>query len=160
VAEKSPLRLGVGVRDVNRFCIAVADSHLAAGAHVVVVSPLDKTFGEAVVVETAKQPCPGAADSPGLTSYELHPAKGDLRKTIALVGVVGGLDRFSVSDNSVIASDGAGKNATFRGCLADGGVHLTLWSGKPLESELLWHGFRFVDFDMDAENCTPKDQPK
>lgn len=47
-----------------------------------------------------------------------------------------------------------------KACLADGGVCLSLWSGKPMEGELLWRGFRFVDFDMDAENCTPKDQAK
>jgi hypothetical protein len=159
-AGRQSLRIGIGFRDASRFCVALQDSHLSPGSRVVVVSPLDRTWGETEVLEVARQPCPGTEDPSGRTSYELRLAKGEFQKTIALVGVVSGLEAFAVSDNTVTAADGNGKTASFRACLADGGVYLTLWSGKPLEGELLWHGFRFVDFDMDAENCTPKDQPK
>lgn len=159
-AGTQSLRIGIGFRDASRFCVAIGDSHLSPGSRLVVVSPLDKSWGEAEVVEVAKQSCPGTEDTTGENSYELRLVKGNSRKTIALAGVVSGLDAFAVSDNAVTAADRNGKTAIFRACLADGGVYLTLWSGKPLEGELLWHGFRFVDFDMDAENCTPKDEPK
>ncbi len=154
------LRLGVGVHDATHFCVAVEHPRLAVGSRVVVVSPLDRTWSEAVVTGAASQNCPGTADSTAESSYNLRLLKGKLPNTIALIGVVSGLNSFSLAGDQVIASDANGKTATFRACLADGGVYLSLWPGKPLEGDPIWRGFRFVDFDMDAENCTPKDQSK
>ena len=64
LSAKAP-QLALGFRDSDHFCIAVSNGHLAPGTHLKIIVPLDKKVGEAVVIEPAKQPCHGTADSPG-----------------------------------------------------------------------------------------------
>jgi hypothetical protein len=49
------------------------------------------------------------------------------------------------SVNDVVQSDldQNGETQNFRVCSTNDGVHLTLWSGQPLEGKLSWHGYYY-----------------
>ena len=49
-----------------------------------------------------------------------------------------------------------GKPVAFRECASGEGLHLTVWSGKPLESKRLWHFYFYLGNSMES-NCTEND---
>jgi hypothetical protein len=55
--------------------------------------------------------------------------------------------------------DGDGIVESFRACLSSEGLHLTVWSGLPLEGERRWHRYHYLGFELDpsAQDCTKAD---
>lgn len=49
-----------------------------------------------------------------------------------------------------------GQREHFRECASSEGLHRTVWTGKPLEGERLWHGYRYLGYDVE-ENCDKRD---
>ena len=52
-----------------------------------------------------------------------------------------------------------GKRLYFRACTSREGMHMTVWSGKPLAGKRVWHAYHYLGYDVEP-NCTPKDYPK
>jgi len=52
--------------------------------------------------------------------------------------------------------DGDGTPETFRQCASGEALHLTVWSGPPLEGPQGWHRYVFLGTDLEAD-CTEKD---
>lgn len=52
--------------------------------------------------------------------------------------------------------DGDGKPEFFRKCTGFEGVHFTVWSGKPLQGERIWHSFYYVDYETEP-SCKKQD---
>jgi len=51
-----------------------------------------------------------------------------------------------------------GKMETFRSCSSNDGVNLTVWSTKPLDGILVWHGFYYeASNTAPGPPCTPKE---
>jgi hypothetical protein len=77
-----------------------------------------------------------------------------------MIAVLGAAAPFTIGANNQVQADldQNGKFETFRACSADDGIHLTVWSGAPLDGTLLWHGHYY-----EASNpglgpaCTPKE---
>jgi len=55
-----------------------------------------------------------------------------------------------------IASLGRPRAAGFRSCASAEGVHLTVWSGRPLRSRRIWHAYVPLGHDVEP-SCTPRD---
>jgi hypothetical protein len=71
--------------------------------------------------------------------------------------VFGSASRFVKRGDSVTADvDGDGTPESFRSCASSEGLHLTVWSGKPLEGKLRWHEYYYLGYDVEAD-CTAKD---
>ena len=65
----------------------------------------------------------------------------------------------SVNLKSGVASadlDGDGQAEYFRACTSDEGIHLTVWSGRPLKGKRQWHWYVALHFAT-VPSCTTKD---
>jgi len=62
-------------------------------------------------------------------------------------------------NNNVQADlDQNGKHEAFRACSGNDGIHLTVWSGNPLDGTLLWHGYYYEPSNPGlGPSCTPKE---
>lgn len=49
-----------------------------------------------------------------------------------------------------------GKNEYFRECTSNEGLHLTVWTGKPLKGKRIWHSYYNFSYDT-KPNCKVKD---
>jgi hypothetical protein len=156
-------RIGVAVRTGARTCLAIKNKALPADSPVTLVNPnLPQSFTEAQIGAQSGSPCPVTKDiDPTITSYELRLAKGEdsIRKLVPLVGVVGPAIAFMTTNLTVQADlDANHKVQTFRSCSANDGIHLTVWSGNPLEGALLWHGYYYEPENPgQGPACTPKE---
>lgn len=52
--------------------------------------------------------------------------------------------------------DKDGKNESFRSCTSMEGVHLTVWSGRPLTGRRVWHKYYYLGYDT-VPTCTKKE---
>ncbi len=49
-----------------------------------------------------------------------------------------------------------GKDEYFRECTSNEGLHLTVWTGKPLIGKRIWHSYYNFNYDT-MPNCKEKD---
>ena len=52
--------------------------------------------------------------------------------------------------------NGDGRDEFFRSCTSSEGLHLTIWSGKPLIGKRRWHYYYYLHYDTEP-NCRKKD---
>jgi hypothetical protein len=52
--------------------------------------------------------------------------------------------------------DGDGRREFFRDCTSNEGIHLTVWSGKPLSGKRRWHFYYYLGYDV-VPSCKRKD---
>ena len=156
-------RLGVAVTTSSRTCFAIQNANLAVGAPVTLVSPMSpQTFVQAEISATSSTPCPISKEvDPTVTNYDLQVSKAaSLPKLTPLIAVVGPSAPFSVGPNNSLTAnlDQNNKTQSFRSCAASDGIHLTVWSGNPLDGTLLWHGYYYEPGNPGAgPACTPKE---
>jgi hypothetical protein len=155
-------RIGLAVTTGSRTCIAIHNANLTIGSPITLVSPsMPQTFTQAEISATSASPCPITKDVDTTASnYDLHLKEGGLGKLTPLIAVVGKSAAFSTSANNVVSADldQNGKSQSFRACSAGDGIHLTVWSGAPLDGTLLWHGFYYEPNNAAAgPACGPKE---
>jgi len=88
-------------------------------------------------------------------SYEFESQYQELNPVA--IAFVGNSQAVSLQSGVVIADlNGDGKVEYFRSCTSTEGVHLTVWTGRPLESERQWHWYIDLNFET-VPSCTTKD---
>lgn len=75
---------------------------------------------------------------------------------IAVVGAIGGITTSNGKASAKLANAPAGSRLAFRVCTSGEGMHLTVWSGKPLTGKRVWHRYHYLGYDVEAD-CKPKD---
>jgi hypothetical protein len=152
-------RIGVGVRTSARTCVALANTNVAAGTPVTIISPLTpQTLMKGEISGPATETCPVHSEADAnLSSYDLRVDQPGLEKLRPFVVVLGNTGKFSQSDELVTADlNQNGNTQMFRACSRDNQVYLTMWAGRPLESALVWHGgYYSPDNPGLAPVCTP-----
>ena len=156
-------RVGIAVTTEGRTCMAIRNANLALNSPLTLVMPnLPQSFFPAQIGSVSDSACPITKDvDRNVTNYELHlpGGTGSIKKLVPMIAVVGAPDHFLITNTAVQADiQQDGKQEMFRSCSADHGVHLTVWSGTPVDGTLLWHGYYY-----EASNpgigpaCTPKE---
>ncbi len=158
--------IGVVARNLDdQPCLRVTDSSLTPGMRFEAASiPVDgwsDISGTAVLEIVSVRPgaCAGFPGAFGDTDYLLRIIEGAVFPLARgpLVAVVGGTARLVYRDGTLRTDlDGDGVPETFRGCTSQEGMHLTLWSGVPLEGERLWFVGFPVGYDV-IPTCTEAD---
>ena len=152
-------QIGVAVAKSGKVCLAIHRQSFLAGSRLtlVLLRPLQST-AEAEVLRPADSNCPKPDESDkSLHSYEIRMLKGSLDPSMPAIAVFGSSSPFVKHADSVTADiDGDGTPESFRSCAASEGLHLTVWSGKPLEGKRRWHQYYYLGYDVEAD-CTAKD---
>jgi len=140
----------------NGLCINVDYEH-TAGTKVIVVWAYGKqSVTEAVVEESLSNGCSLHADELRF-SYRLKRTAGavpDLANGISVSGSEG-VPKL-LGDTVEMDIDGDGKAERFRICTSMEGLHLTVWTGKPLKGKRRWHQYLSLGYDVDP-NCKEQD---
>jgi hypothetical protein len=155
-------RIGIAVSTGSRTCVAIHNGNLSTGTTITLVSPMAPVnFTQASIDGVSQQACPITQNmDTTVSNYNVTP-QGPVQKLNPMIAVLG-TPVLTVNSNNVAQTDldQNGHTETFRACSADNGIHLTVWSGAPLQSTLLWHGFYYESSNPGiGPSCTPAEMP-
>jgi hypothetical protein len=150
-------RLGVAVQKSGTACLYTHNPDLANGSPLILVllSPPQSTT-KAEVVRPAPPSCSGIDTSDAdLKSYEIRSTGEAPLPATPSIAVSGFSGRFQSRGQYVTADiNKDGQPEFFRFCASSDGLHLTVWSGKPLRGKRRWHQYYYLGYDVEP-NCTP-----
>lgn len=150
--------LGVAVQKSGTGCLYIHNSTLVPGSPltVILLSPPQSTLKAEIVRPAASTTCSSEhASDTQLNAYEIRFLTEAPPAATPAIAVFGFSGRFHSHGQYVTADlEHHGKPESFRFCASSEGVHLTVWSGKPLEGERRWHQYYYLGYDVEA-NCTP-----
>lgn len=155
-----------GVHPWEGVCLAIPTPNLSDGTAVTLVEPQSRRILDARVAGRLDGSCVSGGEVPGLigrhgdSNYRLRIVDGNPRDYDVLVATLLPVSEHAVRDGYVRADlDRDGEDESFRSCLSSEGLHLTVWSGSPLEGERRWHHYHYLGFDLDpsAQDCTKAD---
>jgi hypothetical protein len=136
-------RIGVGVSTPARTCVALANATVAANTPVTIISPLTpQTLVTGQISGPASETCPVHSETDAnLSSYDLRVDQPGFEKLKPVIVILGNTGKFSQA-NGVVTADlnQNGNTQMFRACSSSDQVYLTMWSGRPLEGTIVWHG--------------------
>lgn len=156
-------RIGVALTTGGRTCVAIHNANLTPGTPLTLITPMPpQTTTQAEIAGTPNNPCPITKDvDTTVSNYDLQvPAGATLTKLTPLIAVTGTAAPLTMGPNNNVHADldQNGKTETFRACSANDGIHLTVWSGDPLNGTLLWHGYYYEAGNPGlGPACTPKE---
>ncbi len=158
----------VDVNNVNIICLRTDNANLAENSQIsIIVSPYEipQKIVKAFVGKKLNYSCAagdseaGEEDLSKTAYYTLKLDGNDIDESYIGAGI-------AILDSSkpIKFSDGLanvdlnndGKNEYFRQCASNEGLHLTVWTGKPLIGKRIWHKYYYLKYDTEAD-CKKKD---
>jgi hypothetical protein len=150
-------RLGVAAQKSGTSCLYIHNADLARGSPLtlVLLSPPQSTM-KAEVVRPAPPNCSSIDTSDAdLKSYEIRVTGETPLPATPSIAVSGFSGRFQTRGKDITADiNKNGQPEFFRFCASSDGLHLTVWSGKPLRGKRKWHQYYYLGYDVEP-NCTP-----
>ena len=101
----------------------------------------------------SKNPEAGEGDA----SYRLKLTGGKFAPNTVALAVINHAGSIAAR-RGVVSSDldGDGRREFFRTCASNEGLHLTVWSGRPLAGRRRWHRYFYLGYDL-VPNCKEAD---
>lgn len=143
-------------------CLNIHNSRLIPGDRFLLVSPVSvQTLAEARVVKRSPDSCRDTTDTDaGFERYEVRVVKGRLAPSMPAIAVHTAVRRLKLKGTSIVGDvNGDGYAEYFRSCGSAEGLHLTVWSGVPLQGTLRWHHYYYLGYDI-KPSCTELEMPK
>lgn len=160
----------VGIVDVNKdgiICLRTKNGDLAEGTSIKIItsffeSPqkilsanIEKKLQESCAWEDSE-----AGENPENTSYySLSLSSEKIEKSHIGTGIALINPKKTAKSSAKLVSvdlNEDGKDEYFRGCTSSEGLHLTIWTGKPLKGKRIWHSYYYLGYDTEP-NCKEKD---
>ena len=154
-------RVGVvDAKDESKLCLIIPNASLGEGSLVNLITPSNQAHARATIKQKTTADC-SSTDTPGDASFYLvELVETDKRFKIRAQGpAIALISSGTVSGSNGKASadlDEDGQKEFFRVCTSNEGLHLTIWSGKPLSGQRRWHFYYYLGFDV-VPSCTKKD---
>jgi hypothetical protein len=125
-------------------CMTGGNASLALGSTVQLINPMRPQTHTSATLAPPDETCKG---------FRLS-TPPDPAPQIAIAGYAGAF----ASEGDLLAADldGDGKKEYFRACTSSEGVHLTVWTGRPLTGVRRWHQYHYLGYDVDPD-CRPED---
>ena len=149
----------IGVVTMNSsgdICLTIPLANLNEGDPVQLVVP-DKPqrLVTATVQRRLSDSCTESSDfSENVSSYSVRRISGRFESGTVGFAVVGAGSKFRVANGFAHADlNRDGNREYFRACASLEGLHLTIWSGRPLKGVRRWHHYYYLGYDLEA-NCT------
>lgn len=161
-AKAFDLRSQVGVVDTRsraEVCFTIPNANLVEGSEVRIVSPYKpQSVATAVVERKLSASCSRNPDtSPEDVFYSLKLISGKVEPESVGIGVVdAGRDFRVANDLASIDLNRDGRREYFRVCTSQEGLHLTIWSGKPLRGTRMWHWYYYLGYDVEP-SCSRRE---
>ena len=154
----------IGVVDLNseRICLVIQNSGLGVGDRVKLVSPdQPQRIATAIIQEKQSENCSYNPEIEPNSSFYLLKLQGTgFVKQAAqppAIGIVGLSRPLRLQRRQATADlDGDGRMEYFRTCTSNEGIHLTVWSGKPLIGKRRRHFYYYLGYDV-VPSCKKKD---
>jgi len=144
--------LGVAVEQAAGVCLDIRNVNLHPGQRIQFVnSSLPQTTGEVEITGTTGKACTSTdQNKPGLLHYQVKVARGSLQKSAPAFVLANSRGVLTEAKTGATADlDGDGQLESFHACTSSEGVHLTVWTGKPLEGLRKWHYYYYLGFDVE-----------
>lgn len=152
--------LGLAVQRSGNTCLYTHNADLSAGSPLtlVLLSPPQSTIKAEVVKPASMETCPSIdATDATLTAYEIRSLDAGLIPSTPAIAVSGPAIQFQKKGDSITADiNHDGHTEYFRFCASAEGIHLTVWSGKPLQGKPKWHQYYYLGYDVES-NCKPSE---
>jgi len=150
--------VGVAVVIANRSCLEISNANLGVGQRLqFVTASTPQTTGELEITRRTQNPCTTKEQSKSLNHYEFALVHGSLAKFVPAFALADFHGNLTMSSSGVTADlNRNGQPEFFRSCTSSEGVHLTIWTGKPLVGERRWHAYYYLGYDVDAD-CSAAD---
>jgi hypothetical protein len=136
--------------------LEIKNPNLAANDEIVVVDPYEPPkIARAAIVEKVSGDCSQARiyDGGG-ACYKLQAISGKIDEITIAFGIAKAPASFAIRRGSVSADlDNDRVAEHFRVCTSMEGLHLTVWSGRPLKGKRQWHRYFYLGYDVEP-NCT------
>jgi hypothetical protein len=136
--------------------VAIHNGNLTNGALLTLIEPAAHKYFPATIAGVAQQACPITQNLDTTVSNYNLTVQSPIEKLTPMIAVLG-TQPVTINWRNVAQSDldQTGHPLSFRACSADNGIHLTAWSGDPLTSTLLWHGYYYESGSPDiGGTCT------
>lgn len=149
----------VEVSSSNGMCLTIPNAMLVEGNRVRIVSPYKpQALAVAIVQKKLPRSCSQKREtSPNDSFYALRVVSGRLELGAVGIAVIGAKVNFKVPNGSANADlDGDGRKEYFRVCTSQEGLHLTIWSGRPLRGVRRWHWYYYLGYDVEP-SCTSRE---
>jgi hypothetical protein len=152
-------QVGMAERFEDRFCLTIKNGNLAEGEqNRIIILENPQSIAEAIILKKLPNSCSTNPETDAEDSfYSLKLIKGKIElNTVALV-IVNYAGKF-VSKGGVVSADlnKDRQSEHFRVCTSNEGLHLTVWSGRPLIGKRRWHRYFYLHYDV-VPNCKRKD---
>lgn len=145
--------IGIAIATANGSCLNMRNDKMRVGERMKFVnSAAPQAAGE---LEIIGKGCRfGAEHSPRWHHYQFKLVIGSLAKGAPAFALANFNGELAMTAGGVTADlEANGGRESFRSCTSEEGVHLTIWTGKPLEGPRQWHYYYPLGYDVDA-NCT------
>lgn len=140
----------------NEACLAIRNTGLRRNQRIPVIllhKPQSRVF--ATVKQKVNKSCSSDIDVfENASFYLIKLPKAD--DVFVGVGIVNSERISIVRGNASVDLNGDGKREYFRTCTSNEGVHLTVWTGKPLIGRRIWHSYYYLRYDTEP-TCKKKD---
>lgn len=152
----------IGVASLNpaeQLCLRVKNSNLTVGEELTLVSfATPQAIFRAKIVEKLDQAySSGDVSGEDNNYYRVEVTKGKIDASPPLIAIVKSDAQFLRSKSGVgVDLNRDGLLETFKSCASSEGLHLTVWSGKPLAGKRQWYTYYYLGYDMKGD-CTRKE---
>ncbi len=154
--------VGVVVADRGHHCLVIPTAAIDSSSTLQVVAVSFAGSGEAPAVGHARVTGPETG-----TCGAIHAGPSDRRYRVALPPAFAtwAAPLVALRDAGLVAVeagaltgdlDGDGTPEYFRMCSSTEGLHLTIWSGEPLDGTQRWHFYYYLGYDVEP-NCSEAD---
>lgn len=149
----------VDARSNDELCLTIPNGNIVEGSRVQIISPYKpQSAAVAIVLRKLSSSCSRNPDTgPGDSFYSLRLEKGRVAPESVGIAVIN-VQNSVLTARGVASVDlnGDGRKEYFRVCTSQEGLHLTVWSGRPLRGARKWHWYYYLGYDVEP-SCTKRE---
>lgn len=164
-AQQFDFKSQVGVVDVKengKLCLIIHNPSLSNGVSMnLIVLSNRQWVTKAIIKEKSAQSCSDNPDTEDASFYllQLKPQNKTLKikeTPAAALAVLSSTPVKVLHGKASLDLDKDGRREFFRECTSNEGLHLTVWTGKPLQGRRRWHFYYYLGYDV-VPSCKRKD---
>jgi len=149
-------QVGIVFRNEDKqLRLEIKNPNLATHEEIVIVesSKPQKLARAAIDGKVSGNCSQGGINDEGGACYKLRAVSGKIHRDSSAFGIANAAGSFVIRSGGVIADlDSDRVEERFRVCASMEGLHLTVWSGRPLKGKRQWHRYYYLGYDLEP-NC-------